>query len=144
MALPIAVFAYEPGRLERAAILDAARPMASTMAGQSIRFKVDRLNVDENWAVLVGETVSATGKGIDWRLAEGCEPELDRMLWVVLNKHNSDWEVKHINICASEPPYWYLEDYGGFVWPCGVYAGLEDGRPGTMEGRCRKQRARKR
>ena len=67
----------------------------------------------------------------------GAPPELDKMLWVVLRKSQRVWHVQHINICASEPPYWYPEQYGGLVWPCGVYAGLDDGNEETLESRCR-------
>lgn len=135
--------AAELDAAERKALLDAARPPAAAKAGQPVRIKVDRLNVDSGWAVLVGSLVSpAPGKGgdIDWRLADGCHPALDKMLWVVLHKAGATWRVKHIDICASEPPYWYMEQYGGLVWPCGVYAGLEDGsEDGPLESRCRKQ-----
>lgn len=162
MRKPIAVFlaliatccalgaAAEPGPADRKALLDAARPQAAAKAGQPVRIKVDRLNVDRGWAVLVGSLVpaapAASGKGgIDWDLADGCHPALDKMLWVVLHKAGTTWRVKHIDICASEPPYWYLEQYGGLVWPCGVYAGLDDGgEGGTLESRCRKQQQARR
>lgn len=128
---------------DRKALLDATRPQAAAKAGQPVRIKVDRLNVDRDWAVLVGSLAPAPGKGdIDWGLSDGCHPALDKMLWVVLHKAGTTWRVKHIDICASEPPYWYMEQYGGLVWPCGVYAGLEDGgEGGTLESRCRKQQA---
>lgn len=128
---------------ERQAILDAIRPKASEEAGQAVRIKVDRLNVDGDWAVLVGSLVSASGQGMDWGLANGCHPDLDKMLWVVLQKTGGAWRVKHLDICASEPPYWYVEQYGGLVWPCGVYAGLQDGGEGTLERRCRQQARRR-
>ena len=114
------------------------------MAGQAIRVKIDRLNVDRGWAVLVGNLVSTTGRGIDWSLAKGCAPELDKMLWVVLQKSNKVWRVKHIEICAPEPPYWNLEQYGGLIWPCGVYSGLETGEDEILEDRCRNQVPRSR
>ncbi|KQV78834.1 hypothetical protein [Rhizobacter sp. Root1221] len=128
---------------ERQSILDAIRPKASEEAGQAVRIKVDRLNVDGGWAVLVGGLVSASGKGMDWGLANGCHPDLDKMLWVVLQKTGGAWRVKHLDICASEPPYWYMEQYGGLVWPCGVYAGLGEGSEGTLERQCRQQARRR-
>jgi hypothetical protein len=124
-------------RPERAAILEATRPVASKLAGQPVRVRVDRLNQDSGWAVLVGELVGRAGQPIDWELAEGCHPDLDKMLWVVLQKSGSHWHVRHIDICASEPPYWSLEQYGGLVWPCGVYAGLEAGGSTSLEQQCR-------
>jgi hypothetical protein len=131
--------AAELPQAERQSILGAVRPTATHMAGQAIRMKIDRLNVDRGWAVLVGSLVSTTSRGIDWSLAKDCAPELDKMLWVVLHKRNSVWRVKHIEICAPEPPYWNLEQYGGLIWPCGVYSGLETGEDETLEDRCRNQ-----
>jgi hypothetical protein len=125
---------------ERHAILDAARPVAAEQAGQAVRIKVDRINEDGGWAVLVGELVGARGRALDWSLASGCDLNLDKMLWVVLHRTGAGWSVKHMEICASEPPYWYLEQYGGFVWPCGVYAGLENGRDRDLEAQCREDR----
>jgi hypothetical protein len=124
-------------RPERAAILEATRPVASKLAGQPVRFRVDRLNQDRGWAVLVGELVGQAGRPIDWELAEGCHLDLDKMLWVVLRKAGSLWQVRHIEICAAEPPYWYLEQYGGLVWPCGVYAGLQADGSASLEQQCR-------
>lgn len=147
LALSLAVFlaaAGEPAPAERRALLDAVRPSAAALAGQSVRIKVDSLQVDRGWAVLVGSLVSARGGEPDWRLAKDCHPELDKMLWVVARQVDRRWRVKHIEICASEPPYWYMEQYGGLVWPCGVYAGLigAEGGP-TLEELCRRQRPRK-
>lgn len=124
---------------ERRSILDAARPVAAEEAQQPVRIKVERLNVDGGWAVLVGELVSPAGKALDWNKTD-CHPDLDKMLWVVLHKTRKEWRVRHIEICASEPPYWYLEQYGGIVWPCGVYAGLERGGAGTIEDECRRRK----
>jgi hypothetical protein len=138
-ALPAS--AKEPS--ERQRILDAARPRAATAAGQPVRIKVDKLNVDGGWAVLVGELVGAPGKAIDWNKAAGCEADLDKMLWVVLRERDAAWRVEHIEICASEPPYWYLEGYGGFVWPCGVYRALDGPDGASLEAQCRLERETK-
>lgn len=124
---------------ERKEILDAARPIASQKAGVPVRIKVDKINVDSNWALLIGELVSPEGGQLQWSKVKNCEADLDKMLFVVLNKKDN-WTVKHISICSPEPPYWYLEDYGGFVWPCGVYKGLEMGNNETLEAQCRRQK----
>ena len=131
--------ATELWQAERQSILGAVRPTATRMAGQAIRVKIDKLNVDRGWAVLVGSLVSTTGRGIDWSLAKDCNAGLDKMLWVVLQKSNKVWQVKHIEICAPEPPNWNLEQYGGLIWPCGVYSGLETGEDETLEDRCINQ-----
>ncbi len=136
--------AKEARKADRQEILDTVRPQASKLAGQSVRIKVDRLNVDSGWAVLVGEIVSTSGKGINWELADSCHPDLDKMLWVVLQKSSSTWQVKQLDICASEPPYWYLNQREGLIWPCGVYAGLEDGGEESLEARCRAKNPRRR
>ena len=127
---------------DRSLLLDAARSKAAALAQQPVQIRVDRLNVDRAWAVLVGELVGIGNNEVAWSKAEGCEPELDKLLWVVLHKKAGRWAVEQIEICASEPPYWYLEQYGGFVWPCGVYAGLEAGGVETLEKECRRQRLR--
>ena len=134
-----AAFGNEPS--DRQQILDAIRPLASKEADQLVRIKVDRLNIDSGWAMLVGELVALPGKKMDWERTSSCHPDLDKMLWVVLHKKSGSWLVKHMEICAPEPPYWYLEHYGGFVWPCGVYKGIAplDGA-GTLEGQCKRER----
>ncbi|WP_028103733.1 hypothetical protein [Pseudoduganella violaceinigra] len=132
--------AIEPG--ERKNILDAIRPLAAQEANQPVRIKVDTLNVDSGWAVLVGNLVGPPGQYIDWDRSFSCKEDLDRMLWVVLHKNKKGWQVKHMDICASEPPYWYIEQYGGLVWPCGVYKGLQVGEE-TLETQCRRERSNK-
>lgn len=123
--------------VERKAILDAARPVAARLAQQPVLIKVDRLNVDSNWALLIGELRAPSGKALNWKL-NSCAIELDKMLWVVLNKSGTTWSVKHIEICATEPPHWYLkENFGGWVWPCGVYAGLQSAEGQALEPMCR-------
>jgi hypothetical protein len=130
-------FALSPQ--ERKEILDAARPVASQKAGAPVRIKVDKINVDSNWAILIGEIVSPEGGKLQWNKVDSCDENLDKMLFVVLNKKDN-WKVKHINICASEPPYWYLEEFGGFVWPCGVYKDLKAGNNETLEAQCRREK----
>ena len=129
---------------ERAAILDAVRPVASRLANQPVRIVVERVTQDRGWAILVGELVSPSGRRPDWARVDGCDDDLDTLLWAVLRKVGSTWRVRHIVICATEPPYWDLEPYGGLVWPCGVYAGLVSSEGVALEGECRRQRRRSR
>lgn len=128
--------------VERKAILDAARPVAARLAHQPVLIKVDRLNVDSNWALLIGELRAPSGKEPNWSLSS-CAAELDKMLWVVLNKSGTTWAVKHIEICATEPPHWDLQPFGGLVWPCGVYAGLQSAQGQPLEETCRATPQRK-
>jgi hypothetical protein len=125
-------------RVQRAEILNAARAVVAKQVHQPVKFKVDQLNVDSGWAMLIGEVLDGQGRPLNWSRVEGCEYDLDKMLWVVLQRTNGQWVPKHVEICASEPPYWYLEDYGGFAWPCGVYAGLHAGAEKTLEAQCRE------
>ncbi len=124
-------------KLERADLLDATRPVAAKLAGQPVRLRVDRLSQDSGWAILVGKLVGLPGQALNWEQTKGCHPDLDKILWVVLQKDGQAWQVKHIDICAPEPPYWYLEQYGGLVWPCGVYAGLQSSEGSDLEQQCR-------
>jgi hypothetical protein len=129
---------------ERRDFMDAIRPEAVRQAGQDVRFKVDHLNQDGDWVVLVGSVVGAPGKTIDWSLSPICGVELDKILWVVARRAGAAWQVKHMLICASEPPYWNLEPYGGLVWPCGVYADMKSSEGEDLEPLCRKQRSERR
>jgi hypothetical protein len=124
-------------RAQRADILNAARAVVANQVHQPVKFKVDQLNVDAGWAMLIGEVLDSQGRPLDWSRVEDCQYDLDRMLWVVLQHTQGQWVPKHVEICASEPPYWYLEEYGGFAWPCGVYAGLHAGAEQTLEAQCR-------
>lgn len=129
---------------ERKAILDTVRPQAAKLAGQAVRIKVDRLNASGEWAILVGELVAQEGQKLDWTLAKSCEADLDKMLWAVLNKTAGQWRVKEIDICASEPPWWYLTD-AELNLPCEVYAGLasveENQRFDDLAARCKALKA---
>ncbi|KQV59669.1 hypothetical protein ASE26_07040 [Duganella sp. Root198D2] len=131
--------AQAKGPSDRQQILDAIRPQAAASLDQPVRIKVDTLNIDSGWAVLVGNLVGPPGKDIDWEKTSACNPYLDKMLWVVLKKKSDGWHVKHIDLCASEPPYWYMEQYGGFVWPCGVYRDLVAFGNETLETQCRRE-----
>jgi hypothetical protein len=125
---------------ERAAILDAIRPVAAAQAGQPVRIKVERLNRDGDWAMLVGALVTPAGTGLDWRKARQCEPELDKLLWAVLRRDAAGaWQIRQLDICAPEPPYWNLEQFGGFAWPCGLYQGLQSAEGADLAAQCRRQ-----
>jgi len=131
---------------DRKQFLDAIRPEATRQAGQPVRFQVLKLNFDSDWAVLVGGLLAQEGKVLDWSKAIDCDPNLDKLLWVVAQKVQGRWVVKEMFICSPEPPYWYLEAKD-FARPCGIYAGLEGGEE-TPEDQCRayvtKRRSTKR
>lgn len=125
-------------RAERRELLDALRPQAMQRTGQAVLFRVDRLNVDRGWALLIGELVTPAGGPLAWERVAECHPELDKMLWAVLARTQGRWQVKHLEVCASEPPHWSLEQFGGLRWPCGVYAGLQGPEGQDLEAACRR------
>lgn len=128
---------------ERREFLDTIRPEVTRLAGQPIRFKVDTLNYQGGWAVLVGEVMALAGKSLDWGKAKNCDPTLDKVLWVVAQKNGVDWQVKEMFICSPEPPYWYLEPKEAFLRPCGIYAGLQTGANMTVEQACKAFQSQK-
>ncbi|MCB9495527.1 MAG: hypothetical protein H6686_01390 [Fibrobacteria bacterium] len=130
-----------PSRAVRKQILDAIRPEAARQAGQPVLIRVDRLNLDHDWAILVGELVTVAGGDLDWSKARGCQLDLDKMLWAVVHRTGSTWRIEQLEICACEPPYWYLGDKP-LDWPCGVYDSLSDGAGGDLATKCRLQRGK--
>ncbi|WP_156128991.1 hypothetical protein [Chitinibacter sp. ZOR0017] len=128
---------------ERQVLLESIRPEASRQAGQAVRFRVEQLNHTGNWAVIVGGLMAAEGKTLDWNKAAQCDPDLDKMLWVVAKKTQQRWQVEEMYICSPEPPYWYLKPKVAFARPCQLYAGLQlDGRH-TVEQQCQQYQARR-
>jgi len=125
---------------ERRALLAAIRPRAAQRVGQPVKFMVERLNVDGDWALLTGGLVSTSGGQLDWERVRECHRELDKLLWVVLARQAGTWQVKHLEVCATEQPHWSLELFGGFAWPCGLYTGLEGPTGQDLAAACRTAR----
>jgi hypothetical protein len=121
-------------------LLAAIRPQAAQRVGQPVKFLVERLNVDGDWALLTGGLVAASGGPLAWEKAGECHIELDKLLWVVLARQAGAWQVKHLEVCATEPPHWSLEQFGGYAWPCGVYTGLEGPTGEDLAAACRSAR----
>ena len=130
--------AYGMDKITRKKILDDIRPSISHLAGQSIKFKINVLNENRGWVLLVGELRSASSDSIDWRKAKDCDENLDKMLWVVAKSVSGSWVIEDMAICAPEPPFWYLEPKMAFSRPCEIYAGLEDGTEKTIENQCKE------
>lgn len=103
-------------------------------------FVVERLNVAEGWALLTGGLVGAHGAPLAWEKARECHVELDKLLWAVAQRQGSGWRVVHLEVCATEPPHWALEQFGGFVWPCGLYAGLQGPSGQDLQAECLRAR----
>jgi hypothetical protein len=122
----------------RQAILNSVRPVAQSIVEQPVKFKVDRLNVDGNWAILIGELRNPKGGPLNWNKTNGCNADLDKGLWVVLARADESWRVAQIHVCDSEPETWSIPENGGFLWPCGVYAGLQGVNGEKLEHQCRR------
>jgi len=137
--LSVAAPARDPTPAERRAILDAVRPPAAAMADQPVRIRVETLNVDADWAILIGDLHGAPGVPMVWSAERNCDPNYGHGLWAVVNRVDGQWRVKHLDICVVEPVYWDLSAYGGTVWPCGVYAGLSSVDGKDLEAQCREK-----
>lgn len=135
LLLPALAWAARPTPDDRKQILDAIRPSAEKQAGQAVRFKVDLLNQDGDWVALVGELITPSGADLDWDKAKNCHPDLDKMLWAVAEKVQGKWRVRDLDICGTEPPYWYLKAKD-FARPCGIYAGMDLGNNQTAQSQC--------
>lgn len=121
-------------------ILDTVQLLSAHETRQAVKINVDTLNIDHDWAILVGELVAPSGKELNWNKVEICDATLDHALWAVLKKEKGQWQIEQHEICTTEPPYWYLEEDIGLIWPCGVYKDLHNSENETLEQRCRKQK----
>jgi hypothetical protein len=130
-------FSFAITKEERKEFLDSIRPAVEKQAGQPIRFKVEKLNIDSEWAVLVGSLLGEEGKRMDWSKAQNCDENLDKMLWVVAQRMTQGWHVKEAYICSPEPPYWNLNPKVAYHRPCGIYAGLDITGSRTAEDECK-------
>jgi hypothetical protein len=138
--------AWAMSQAERSAFLNAIRPEAARLAGQPVKFKVSKINQEGNWALLMGELISTNNQALDWSKSLECNDDLDKMLWVIAkkeaiaNKGSKHWKIAEIYICASEPPYWYLNDEANVAYnrPCGLYKGLSlpEPWPNTAQDQC--------
>lgn len=143
-AFASAGFARAPTAVERREILDTVRPEAAAKADQAVRIRVDLLNVDSDWAILVGDLVGQPGHPMVWSAERNCDPNYGHGLWAVLHRLDGHWRLKHLDICVVEPVFWDLSPYGGTVWPCGVYAGMSSVDGEDIEALCRRKPVRPR
>ncbi len=122
------------------AVVIAIQNKAQNVAKQSLSIHLKLLNIDQNWAIALGTATTPNGEDLDWDNLEQCDSNLDKLLWAVLNKADNQWRIEQFNLCASEPPHWYLEAEIGLIWPCGVYRNLQITAEETLEHRCRALR----
>ena len=108
----------------RKQVLDAIRPAVAKMGGQTIRIKVDILNVDRDWALLLGDSQAPDGTEPDWTLSEECDNGLDKKLFVLAHRVDGRWQVTHLDMCEGDPPYEDPTSYDGLDLPCGIYVGV--------------------
>jgi hypothetical protein len=108
----------------RKQVLDAIRPAVAKMAGQPVRIKVDVLNVDRDWALLLGDSRAPDGNEPDWTLSDECDNGLDKKLFVLAHRVDGHWRVTHLDMCEGDPPYENPAFYDGLDLPCGIYVGV--------------------
>jgi hypothetical protein len=108
----------------RTQLVDAIRPAAAKMAGQAIRIKVRVLNVDHDWALMIGDTQTPSGGEPDWTLSDDCNNGLDKTLFALAHRVDGRWQVTHLDMCEGDPPYEQPGSYDGLDLPCGLYAGV--------------------
>ena len=92
-----------PGSAERKAILDAARPRVLTDLGYSgpMLFKVDRLRVAGDWALLWAQAVTPSGAPI----YKGCDP-VDEITLVLLRRVQGHWGLVRGGVACSGGVFW--------------------------------------
>jgi len=140
-----AVAAPAPGSpsAERQDVLAALRPPVERLAGQPVKFRVDRLNIDAQWAVLHGELVRPDGGEPDWSLARedtNCHMDLDKGVFAVAHKVDDRWTSEYIDICESEPAYWDVPHLEQIGFPCDLLRGFDAGAEQTPLEECKALR----
>ena len=65
---------------------------------------IERLKVEAYRTMRTGSLVSISGSQLDWERASECHRELDKLIWVVLVRQASIWQVEHLEVCATEQP----------------------------------------
>ncbi|CAH0533822.1 hypothetical protein VST7929_01697 [Vibrio stylophorae] len=122
---------------KQSAVIAALEQKARVEFGQAVTISVERVNVDQDWAVVVGE-IESEKDAKPWYQGHYCDHGLDKALWAVMQKNGDSWRYDQLYWCATEPVYWYLEDEIGLIWPCGVYQGLQATAGETLEQTCRR------
>ena len=107
--------------------------------GQPVSLQLDIANHEDHWYLFSGEVLTAAGETLDWSRIDGCEPQLDALLWAVMQWQPGGWRFEQLEVCSPEPVYWYLGEEP-LSWPCGVYHGLQISADDDLEQRCRQQR----
>jgi hypothetical protein len=125
---------------ERQAILNAIRPLAAARLQQPVRIVVRRFTRLDAWAVVEGELVGVANRSIKWKLASECEPELDKMLFVVLHRERSTWQASQLAVCATEPPYWDAQFLQTTTAPCALFKGLLTATGEDLGEQCGRRR----
>jgi hypothetical protein len=143
--LCLATAACTAAATDRVRLLETIRSAARVQAGQAVALQLDRLNIEQDWALAVGTLEPVDGGELDWSRARDplCHQDLDKSLWVIARQADGRWQIDTLWICASEPPYWYLQDEQAtaFSRPCGLYAGLQVAADMTAEDQCRAYQA---
>lgn len=125
---------------EKEAVFTIINSKASTLTKQTVTLNAYTFNMTSNWALAYGELKPTSARSIDWSQLKQCDSLEDKNFWAVLKKNNAQWEFVQLYICAPEPPYWYLEEDIGLIWPCELYRGLKAEPDTTLYEKCIKNR----
>lgn len=125
---------------EKEFVLEIINSKASELTKQDVRFNDYTFNMTGNWALAFGVLKPTLTEKIDWAQLKQCNNPEDKNFWAVLNKTNEKWEFVQLHVCASEPPYWYLEEEIGLVWPCELYRDLKADPEVTLYEKCIQSR----
>lgn len=103
------------GSAVRKAILDSLRPPVEKDLKQKVKFQVDHLKVQGNWAFMTGKSLTAAGKKIDYRKTKYREAleagAFDDWICALFKKEGSKWKVARFAIGATDVVWdgWYQE-----------------------------------
>lgn len=97
-----------PGSPTRRAILDALRPAVERRLGRNVEFVIDRIEVEQGWALVIAEPRRTGGRPIDASEYFSAE-DLDHMdgltVSAVLRLENRRWSLVDHRIGATD--VWY-------------------------------------
>jgi hypothetical protein len=92
-------------------------------------------NISEDWALVFGEFVQSNGLEVDWDKVDICDGTLDAALWGIFHKVDNHWRAVEFDVCAIEPPYWYV-DLQKTEWPCSIFKGIKFEEEYDMQEKC--------
>ena len=103
------VYTPKAGSAERKAIMDALRLPVEKQLGKQVIFKVERLNVQDDWAFMTGVPKQANGQAMDYRGTPIYQSFKDGMfsdfVCALLRKKGDKWQVVIHKLGPTDVPY---------------------------------------